>query len=437
MAFPNLSEFSGRVDCFTPDLRALGRLKGSDLSVVDLSDCHLSELGIQGLCKGSPNLKRLCLSSGSCKLESVDATVQSIVANCPKIETLSFDNWFKLTTQSMQYLSQLEFLRELNLDGCSPTSVAVQAFLRVNQRLESLVFCYDWDVECDIALIIIDSSLLACIGLNCPKLTKLMFELHETSDVTDASLTDMLRGCPLLEELRFAGFKKPNTLLPTLGACCPRLKRLFLSALSFTDNDVTALCQGCPALLSLRLPQCHYLSNVAVETIASHCKKLQELVLTESSTVTDHSMSALFSSCTCLRSVQLGQLALLTSRSVLALLLNCPLLQSLSLDWEYSLINDLIAASANESEAAELIRSKAITDETLAQIPVCCKELKILRLSHCHAISRAGVWALIDNCKRLTELEVYNCRFSNPTAECRKKYVAIGERYRGLKVSWF
>ena len=199
---------------------------------------------------------------------------------------------------------------------------------------------------------------------------------------------------------------------------------------------MVALCMGCPDLLSLRLPECHYISNMAVNAIAYHCKKLQELVLTDNNNITDQSMCALFSSCTDLRHVNLDRLVLLTSAGVLTLLRNCPSLQSLSLNWEYSLINDLIAASANESEAAEIIGSKGITDETLEHIPICCKELKILRLYYCNFISRTGVWTLIGRCKSLVELEVRYCKLAKPTRRCWAKCKAIGKRYRGLKIKW-
>ena len=437
VVFPNLREISGELEICPNDLRALGRLNGSDLSVVDLRECNLSALGIQGLCRGSPNLKRLCLRNVAPDYNFVDATVHFIVTNCPKIEALSLDFWLELTDVSMVYLSQLQYLRELNLTECHKlTSAAVQDFLRANQRLEVLILCDDSDLDVNSAPEYIDSALLTCIGLNCPKLTKLLLDLPNTSDVTDASLTNIARGCPLLEELRFAEFKKPNTLLPTLGACCPLLKRLYLRSVLFSDDDLLALCKGCPGLLSLRLPECHCLSNTAVGTIAFHCKKLQGLLLTESSTVTDQSMSTLFSSCTGLRSVHLGRLVPLTSASILTLLQNCPLLQSLGLDWEYSQTYDTVAACTDVSQAVELARSQAITDETLAQIPICCKELKILRLYHCHFISNAAVWSLINSCKGLTEFTVHSCQHAKPSPECLAKYQAIGEQYRGLKVSW-
>ena len=205
----------------TQDLYALGRLKGSDLTVVELSYSYIYDLGIQDLCKGSPNLKRLCLRSnnGGFQLEFADATVQSIITNCPKIETLSLDGWLGLTTQSLIYLAKLQFLREISLDDCDQlTSVAVQALLRANQRLETLILCEDSDLSSYTAPTYIDSALLTSIGTNCTELIKLHLKLPETSDVTNATLTDMFRGCSLLEELRFAEFRKPNTLLPTLGA---------------------------------------------------------------------------------------------------------------------------------------------------------------------------------------------------------------------------
>ena len=440
LANPNLSEISGRMSCFPGDFCALGSLNGSDLSVVDFISCYLSELAVQGLCKGSPNLKRLRLKNVAYNnnLKSVDVAVQSIVTNCPKIETLSLDGWPNLTADSMVFLSQLDFLRELSLVGCrSLTSDAVQTLVRANQRLETLIFSDDWDVEYDHEPSFVNAALLNCIGSNCPRLSELMFELPETSDVTDAVLTDMVRGCPLLKELRLTEFKEPNTLLPTLVACCPLLKRLFLCAVSFTDNDLLALCQGCSGLLSLRLPECQGISNTSVNIIASHCKKLEELMLVVNEDITDASLSALFSSCTDLRSVHLGLLVQLTSESVLALLHNCPLLQSLGLDWRGALIDDAISACTDESEAAELVRSKAITDATLAEIPVCCKGLKILRLFHCNYISRAGVCALMDSCKHLTELQVRNCKLAKPTAECCAKCEAISLGSRGLGVCWF
>ena len=101
-AFPNLVEISGK-NIDEAGLRALGTLNGSCLSNVQfdrigINDGNLLDKAIDAFCKGSPNLKRLCLTDWNVIDSHItDAAVKSVVKYCQQIEKLSLKDWTDVT----------------------------------------------------------------------------------------------------------------------------------------------------------------------------------------------------------------------------------------------------------------------------------------------------------------------------------------------------
>ena len=210
--YPSVSEIRG-IYIDEAGLRVLGRVHGSELTVVEFDDPYTHDCGFEGLCRGSPNLKKLSLRNlGGTTV--CDASIKAIATYCPSIEALSLNYWDEITDECIQYLLQLKSLIEINLSNCNTlTSSGVQRLLQGNNNIQTLIFSNIFDDEDRKPTSFITVNLLTCIGTHCPNLATLRFSALKMSDVTSASLSAMIRGCPLLQDLRLDSYTKHYYIL--------------------------------------------------------------------------------------------------------------------------------------------------------------------------------------------------------------------------------
>ena len=411
--------------------------------MVEFEECKdANELGIIGLCKGSPNLKKLSLKYRG-RVGFTDAVVLAVTTHCPDIEVLSLNGWWLVSDAAMAYLGSLSSLKEVCLCLCpNLTSAGVQNLIKANNNLEVLILSEIDEEYMYSAEPFIDAALLACIGNHCPRLIKLQLTIpEEGSDVTDAILTTMLAGCPLLEELILGEFNKPNNVMPTLAAHCTHLKRLLLFKVDLTAAGVALVCKHCPELRSLKLVECHRLidGDNAVFAIAAYCPKLQEFTLTCNSTVHDESLCALFKACTDLRAVRLELNIRTTGQSTLTLLQSCHKLKCLNVEvFKCTDISSLgIATYGKALEHLKLSSELQDNDDPVVLISKSCPRLKTITLYHCFDITESCVRAVLANCPHLVELRVMvPDGLTLLSAEFKTECEGIGERYRGPRLTW-
>lgn len=293
-----------------------------------------------------------------------DAAVQSIVQNCPSIDTLSLKKWSGITDLSMTYLTHLSCLRSIDLLGCREVSSAgVQELLRTNRKIETLILPYKANLSfTPVIPAYMNDALLRCIGVNCPNLIKLQIRVGPRLDlsvVSDAGFEAMIKGLPALESFALSEYDKSNTILPLLGTYCPRLRHVHIDKVKCNDDDVVSMCQGCPLLESLHLSDVETLTDVSVHAIASSINLLSRLRLSYNVVITDDSLCALFTSCIRLTTVELSNLPKITNKAIATLLSCCPELRDLSLD-----------------------SCPLLTDHCLLSIPMHCPLIERLRLSY-------------------------------------------------------
>ena len=415
--------------------------------MVEFDDCKdADDIGVIDLCKGSPNLKKLSLRyrcenlSLRGRVGFTDAVVLAVTTYCPDIEVLSLNGWSLVTDAAMSYLGNLSSLKEVCLCLCpNLTSTGVQNLIKANNNnLEVLILSEIVDQYLCPAEPFIDAALLTCIGNHCPRLIKLHVTIpEEGSDVTDESLTAMLAGCPLLEELTLGEFNKPNNTMHALAAHCNHLKRLMLVTVELTAAGVALVCEHCPELQSLKLMQCTRLidGDNAVFAIAAHCPKLQEFALT-CSTVHDESLCALFKACADLRAVRLELNIWVTGQSTATLLEYCPKLQYLRFEvFECTDINSLgIATYGKALEHLEVIGELQATDDPVGLISKGCPRLKTFILHSYYDVTERTVRAVLVNCPHLVELRV-RAR-SKLSDEFEALCDGIGKRYRAPRLLW-
>ena len=304
-------------------MRALGRIHGSELSVVEFDNVDPeTDSGVEGRCRGCPNLKKLIIENEhDMFFTNASVEVEAIATYCPNIEILSLHYWFDITDACIPYLMRLSALRENDLSDCGRlTSAGHQQFSETAKNLRVLKLSRVSDDDTITCTAFADAALLTCIGTHCPNLTTLHLALTSGPDVTDALLTAIIQGCPLLD-LLIGKCIKPNNILSALASYCPRLKRLHMSHMMLTDEGLISLTQGCPDLVALYLSYCHHggsLTDKGIKAIAAYCPQLQEFSVYYDETITDDSLCNLFASRTNLHTVSLC-MTLITDRCIFEL----------------------------------------------------------------------------------------------------------------------
>ena len=419
---------------------------------MDTSGSASLDNAIDILCKGSPNLKKLCLPDPSGLITDApitDAAVLSIATHCPHIETLSLRSWAGITDISMTYLAQLLRLREIDLSQCYQlTSDGVQGLLKANRKLEVLILSEkglyedNQNNENDND-ILIDDALMRCIGRHCPNLVKLHLRLDSDLDYSDLSASAfeaMIKGLPSLKDLVVTNYYMPNSILQLLGTYCPGLRDLHIDGISCSDEEgFISMCQGCPLIESLTLRNLSSISDMSMLAIARHYTMLKELSLSYLDDITDDSLCVLFTSCTHLTSLALTDMWI-TDRAILTLLRHCPHLRSLKLCDTPGLTDYCIQAIPTycpQLQSLELECMSTLTRETIIQISRYCKQLHTLITYNCNKINNNTVVAVLKHAKQLSKLNIYSHNVSvNDEFKAQCDTLVAKRRYRTLRLEY-
>lgn len=426
------------------------RLSGSRLSSIKFqrtvySDDLLLDTTIDFLCKGSPNLKKLCITEADL-LESpphvTDAAVHSIVLNCPYIEVLSLADWTGVTDQSIAGLTGLRCLQEIDLSNCTKlASAAVQELIKANRSLEAITLSDFYLYKGGLATVI-SNALLRCIGHHCPNLIKLQLNMYTTaddSDATAASFEAMIKGLPSLVDLHICDYDKPKTILPTLGMYCKSLKCIFFNSVQCTDDDLISMCQGCPLIESIRL-YLNSITDISIYALASSCPMLKELNITLVH-ITDQSLRTLFATCTQLTSVALSGLPHITDKSILTLLRYCTHLTSLSVIANLGLTDYRIQAIPTYCpllQRLSLDHIPTLSHETIIQISKYCTYIQTLGLLNCIQINNDTVVTILKNCKNLININISSdSLYINDVFKHQCNELTSKRKYRNLRLTYY
>ena len=119
---------------------------------------------------------------------------------------------------------------------------------------------------------------MIALAQGCPQLSSL--NLQNCRGITDAAVIALSQECPELSSLNFTWCKQiTDAAVIALSKGCPRLSFLDLTFCEeLTDESVIALAQGCPELATLNLYGCHHVTYAAVTALAG-CRKLKKLDL--------------------------------------------------------------------------------------------------------------------------------------------------------------
>ena len=191
------------------------------------------------------------LESWSCKDISDDAVINTLMAHCTS-------------------------LRSLTLEGSDyrrfATDSAVAAMARMFTDLEEL-FLTDQVALTDVAL--------RAMAVHLPKLR--LLHCDYCPGISDAGVIELVQKCTSLRSLNLSETHNTDAAGIAIGQTCPNLEVLCLNMTetenkSITDRSLVAIAQGCARLTSLEMSQAS-LSIVGIEALAASGCRLKKLNL--------------------------------------------------------------------------------------------------------------------------------------------------------------
>ena len=409
---PNLTEvIAKRID--DQGLLALSMVTYSTLTDLSIRHGVITDGAVDRLCKGCPYLTRVSLGFWN---DLTDASVRSIVKYCPGIEHLSLGGWTKITDEAMMALLGLKLLKEIDLSDCSGlTSAGVQGMLRsagANLEVLTLSVGSDYD-ECEFC----DDALLRCLGVCCPKLRDFCTSVGLNTNITEATLVALVRGCPQLENFQVFCNKVSEAVWVNLAVSCPRLAKLDLSYVDITDIGFNALSRQCKQLTSISLHDGTYMTPKSFTTNLMHCNGLKELDLHSISWLSDQSLSSVLGSMPLLTEVKLSCLPLITDRSILVLMRSCPKVKQLWLFFLTGVTDRSIATfvTLEELDTLSISSCPSLTDHTIRSLACHCKKLNYVNLTNCSLVTEQGVIDMLTEGERLTYISITSCNVIHTT----------------------
>ena len=167
----------------------------------------------------------------------------------------------------------------------------------------------------------VDDSLF--VKMNCPSLTKI--NLICCSQITDKSVIEIAKRCPLLTYINLSGRDSkitdksiieiskrcPFLTNINIGFCpqitdlsifsiskrCPLLTNLNICGLKITDKSVLELAKKCPLLQYINLRNCKLITDISLIKISNHFPLLLDIDITECSNITDNGRKSLALNC--------------------------------------------------------------------------------------------------------------------------------------------
>ena len=412
---PQLSELTGRCIPNTI-LRALGWLGGEYLTTLVLGEvCALdgakyTDDTFDVICRAYPHLTRLRVDEDIDYPGLTDASIRSVVTHCPKLESLTI-NWENITDAAMDALLSMSTLKELNL-SCyhSITGAGIRRAIEANRDLESIT------VSSHAA---IDDNLLRSISLNFPKLKTLYLYVGEECDEisSDSMFIAITKRCPLLETLQIDGWEFKDDLLLSLSQHCPKLRRLQVGweADELTQQSVVTeaaliqLFQGCPDLRAIRtLPTTA--TDASLLALSTYCTHFEEICIWHNNHIRDTGLVSLFKACNNLATVRVDGCSNITDQSLFSLVQHCPLVAAVTLSGQRLTDTSLLYIATHLRKLHKLsVSFMSMPDDILSIISRRCKFLTDIDFYHCSEITSTGILSIINKCRRLKRVFVYEC----------------------------
>ena len=337
-----------------------------------------------------------------------DETVASWILGTHIIE-LYLDNCYWLTDQAICYIGELcPNLHTLSLKGCAQVNDPGVAQLSNNCfKLRKIDFYLTRVSDRGFNLLVDSNPAIEKFRLPTQANCKRMLEAisRKCTSVTELILQDSINESPRLDD---------NTLRQFIEKF-PMLRKLHLTwCCHITDRTLQSVAANCRTLQSLRIKECPMISDDGIRSIAERCRLVEDLHLERQSLVNNsccyairdhlHHITSLGLIDTCVTDV--GIEAIATNGDNLRTLCfgeNCFRPQNIK--------GACLPTIIQHCSRLEKLHMYSVTmdDDTFLRLSRNLAELRDLHLGACYLVSKEGLKELIDRCKKLVKLSLYNC----------------------------
>lgn len=171
--------------------------------------------------------------------------------------------------------------------------------LEFNERISSITFaqfiknCKLLQTFCVDSCACLNDYTLSVIGKYCHQLDTI--SIFTCSNISIYGLQQMINGCTKLSIFFLKNGNKLQTetdsLLPTLGTCCPQLINLCIKDYVLTSSDIDTFTSGCKNIQSIGLYACRGMNDVILNSIGKHCSSLERFCFGENKNNTIHDVT--------------------------------------------------------------------------------------------------------------------------------------------------
>ena len=246
-------------------------------------------------------------------------------------------------------------------------------------------------------------------------------DLRGCSLLTDASISLLGQGCPLLRNIAFgeshalsSGFVTIGNKIYTdiglyaIGKGCPLLESVNLTGCAqVTDDGLSAIAYGCPHMQSIDLTGCRQISDAGAAAVSGACPDLKSISFAArigyGGDITDETLLALASGCTQLQSIDMTCCEV-TDEGAIALAAGCRELRSINFA-STEVEDDGIIALAQASPHLLRINLSmcSVTDRCAPALAHGCPLLQNINIAHT-SVTDVGVSALAQGCTQLLRI---------------------------------
>ena len=226
-----------------------------------------------------------------------------------------------------------------------------------------------------------------------------------TSLTHENSVVSHIKRCTGLEALAFlfrgsAQLPKSrqvfSSLIKSIVQSCRKLRTLIPVGVCFfmTDVVVQSVATHCRLLAHLDLTACRLVSDEAIKNLAENCKLLQYAGLSRTN-ITDATVLSLCKNSPRMKCLYLDGCHLLTDVAVLAVAeILSPGLKRIGLNYISAITSgavETLATRCRELEYIGLLNNNNINDATIMRIAECCSKLEELNIRGCTHVTKAGL----------------------------------------------
>ncbi|KAJ6803530.1 putative F-box/LRR-repeat protein 3 [Iris pallida] len=310
-------------------LQKLGKLES-----IKLDGCSMTTSGLIAIGSSCIALKELSLSKCSgvtdeglsyvvakhrdllklditCCRMITDASLASITSSCTSLISLRMESCSLISKYGFVLIGQrCRLLEELDL-----TDTELD-----NEGLKAISGCYKLSsLKIGICLNINEEGLVH-VGNGCREIHEL--DLYRSVGVTDASISAIARGCPMLQIINLAYCTKiTNNALRSLSKCS-MLNTLEIRGCSQVSSAALYdIALGCRQIIKLDIKKCYNIDDAGMLPLARFSQNLREINLSYCS-ISDVGLLSL-ASISCLQNMTILHVRGLTPNGLVAALLAC------------------------------------------------------------------------------------------------------------------